>query len=292
MWCWCSSKDAVAPGGLLPGKDLLKAVALSCISYFELEEFKKNTEYFKADDIQFMEDKVVDTQLYIVLSKTDRILYVAFRGTTSAVDRKMDRTGALVALDGICDPRHPRSQLKVVEGFKMQLDAVKDRLLKYIDDHINDFDELFICGHSLGAAVATIFAAVYGHHNSSKATPINKIVKCITIGCPRVGNKHFARYYNSLISPENHWRVYNHRDFIAKIALPIVTHHIPGNSVRIHGSDSNKYTVIQKDTKAVPIMFVDGLSAHDSDLYMKSVAGFFPELKADHAELTKYWTDN
>lgn len=284
---WCGSKSSIAPLGDSPGKDLLKAMALSQNAYRDVDEFRKRAEYFQPDVIELIQDKEVDTQVYVLLSKSTRTLYVAFRGTSSAKDAKADATVSLVPV-GYSDPNHPTHVLKVVKGFHAQFAAVKDKLFKFASDNAADFDEILITGHSLGAALATIFAPAYCNHCASSSVPLASSVKCITFGCPRVGNRPFGRYYNHCISAPNHWRVHNHRDPIAKVPPALWAHHIPGNTFRIRGSDNDRYSHTHSDTKAIPVLCWDTAKYHATELYLDSIVKIFPELQADHAEIIKH----
>lgn len=291
MWFRTGSSRSIAPdGSLLPGMDFLKAIALSNHCYYDKEEFTKRAAYFKFDVIELIEDKSVDTQLFVGLSRSSRILYIAFRGTSSDKDIAIDKKGKLVPLN-VVDPKQPKEVIKVVEGFNMQLSAVNEKIFHLIDEHAADFDELFLTGHSLGAALATIFVPVYHHHNKSLVTPLSKTIKCITYGSPRVGNRAFTKFYSSCIDPANHWRIYNYRDLISKISIPSMGfYHVPGNTVRIKGNWSNyRYVLVQEDSGAIPIPIWDMALGHCTRRYMRSISSFFPELKEDHAELVKYF---
>lgn len=286
MWCGSKSNSAVGPAPTLPGKDLLQASALCQFSYSDPDQFRKETTYFKPDIIELVEDKATDAQVYVMLCKTDRVLYVAFRGTSSKKDMAADNKTKSVPL-GIADPNQPNEKIEVVEGFMSQLIPVKERLLKFIEDNAVDFDELFITGHSLGGALATIFVTIFHHHNAARASPLSKNVKCVTYGCPRVGNVPFTKFYTSCIPPANHWRVHHIRDIISRMPPPITHFHVPGNAVCIRGFWSDRYTVEQEDTLGFPRLGWDGLKFHQTVPYLKSTGGFFPGLKEEYDQFLK-----
>ncbi len=68
---------------------------------------------------------------------------------------------------------------------------------------------LSIAGHSLGAALATLFAIDFAHkHPEAK-------IRVITFASPRVGDPEFVRDYNARV-PET-WRIDNEPDFVPDI---------------------------------------------------------------------------
>ena len=68
-----------------------------------------------------------------------------------------------------------------------ECEGLEERLFEKIDKELKKDKkcELFVTGHSLGGALATIFGARYALVHS------NHKIKVITFGCPRVGNRNF-----------------------------------------------------------------------------------------------------
>ena len=129
--------------------------------------------------VKWIDDKKSDTQAFVAMK--GKSLYVVFRGTSSKKDAQNDASIDKVPfiLEGD----------KVHIGFKSSWDAVKDIVIKTIDK-MSGYDKIVVCGHSLGAAVATLCA-----YNLSHVYDIN--IECCTIGSPRVGNKTFKNNYDS-----------------------------------------------------------------------------------------------
>jgi len=67
--------------------------------------------------------------------------------------------------------------------------------------------QVFVTGHSLGAAVAVHCAAELGASSHSLGYPIDGVY---TYGQPRVGNQAFADFY--MVGTQVSWRVTHHRD--------------------------------------------------------------------------------
>lgn len=128
----------------------------------------------------FYSDKETDLQVGIYLS--DKIT-VAFRGTESMKDKMYDLNATKTKLS---------NNIYVHEGFYNQLLNSKiykrfhNNLMLLISEH-NDC-EIYITGHSLGGALATLFGYIL-------ANEINKKINIISFASPRVGNYSFKRAF-------------------------------------------------------------------------------------------------
>lgn len=92
---------------------------------------------------------------------------------------------------------------KVHVGFKGEL----DKLWPKIEKALAKVDVLYITGHSLGAAMATIAAS----RLQGKAQAL------VTFGSPRVGNAEFVRNLNI-----DHYRVQNNCDDVTKVPFSLM----------------------------------------------------------------------
>ncbi|MFD2114851.1 Mbeg1-like protein [Paenibacillus yanchengensis] len=124
---------------------------------------------------------------------------VAFRGTSSAVDWISD----FIAQQTTFSPVKQAGQTH--KGFTDIYLSMREQLLDILLQTPLD-RPLFITGHSLGGALATL-AALDLSHNSQYQQPI-----VYTFGAPRVGDPTFARYYNKYIA--THWRYQNEFDIV------------------------------------------------------------------------------
>ena len=107
----------------------------------------------------------------------DRFAALAFRGTEA--DRIGDIKADAKAVQTTC-PTGGR----VHSGFKEQYDDVASRVEKLLDREEVKGKPLFIAGHSLGGAVATIAAR--------RLTAAHRVAACYTYGSPRVGTEHWS----------------------------------------------------------------------------------------------------
>ncbi|CAK9166987.1 unnamed protein product [Ilex paraguariensis] len=72
---------------------------------------------------------------------------------------------------------------------------------------------VYVTGHSLGGALATLLALELSSSQLAKCGAIN--VTMYNFGSPRVGNRRFADVYNEKV--KDSWRVVNHRDIIPTV---------------------------------------------------------------------------
>jgi len=142
-----------------------------------------------------------DTQAFVATN--DRLTVVSFRGTepNSLSDWLTDAHTSLVT--------GPLGA-KVHAGFYWSLREA----WKIVDDCVADFDRrrgkpLWITGHSLGGALATLAAARW----LSAGRPVQGIY---TYGQPRAGDEDFARSFNFAFRPHT-FRFVNNNDLVSRV---------------------------------------------------------------------------
>jgi len=139
-----------------------------------------------------------DTQAFLVANKDYAVL--AFRGTevSKKTDIKTDAEAMKVStIEG-----------KVHKGFIDAYKSVEDQVLAGIKK-IGSLP-LYITGHSLGAALATVAT----QHLERDHILRDQIAACYTFGSPRVGNREFDRDFKSAI-----YRVVNTTDIVTVVPL-------------------------------------------------------------------------
>lgn len=176
---------------------LLTFAKLSAITYDNPKESKSKFKALGYDIVEFFDVK--GAQAYLLKGSDDYVL--SFRGTE--VSQPSDVLADLKAGKNV-----EASGGKVHVGFKGELNKV----WPVIERAIADIDTLYVTGHSLGAAMATIAA-------SRMQT---KVATLITFGSPRAGNKEFV---NSLTV--THYRVQNNCDDVTKVPFMLMgfAHH-------------------------------------------------------------------
>lgn len=128
---------------------------------------------------------------------------------------------AALVLRGTNDPRDwltnfnaiPNGWAKgglVHKGFAKALDLVWDKVKASLETNVPSDCPLFIAGHSLGAALATLAASV------------RRPRALYTFGSPRVGNDEFG----ATLAGVNVFRVVNNRDAVTTVPPPLPFHHV------------------------------------------------------------------
>jgi hypothetical protein len=142
--------------------------------------------------------KETDTQAFLAKS-IDGYAVLAFRGTeiSKRQDLKIDAQAMRVSvLEG-----------RIHGGFRIAYESVA----KEIEKSILRLDiPLYITGHSLGAALATVATQRLEHHLKIREI----IAACYTFGSPRVGDSHYDIEFKSPI-----YRVVNTTDVVTVIPL-------------------------------------------------------------------------
>jgi hypothetical protein len=143
--------------------------------------------------------KETDTQAFLAQSE-DGYAVLAFRGTevSKRQDVKIDAQAMRVSvLEG-----------RIHSGFRTAYDSVAKEIEKSVLK-LNDVP-LYITGHSLGAALATVATQSLEHHIKIR----EMIAACYTFGSPRVGDIHYDIEFKSPI-----YRVVNTTDVVTVIPL-------------------------------------------------------------------------
>lgn len=178
---------------------------------------------------EFIENRY-DLQAGVTISDKQHRIVVVFRGSDSLKDFVQDVKINKVSLG---------DNVRVHDGFYQQLMGNYDQLESIVKKLLQDNPtyQLYVTGHSLGGALATL----YGYMLSNK---IDQYITIMTFGSPRVGNYKFM---DSFMKKPNivHYRITNGRDVIT--ALPIVNYYHTGYHIILDNHRIN----IQNDKNCV-----------------------------------------
>ena len=161
---------------------LLKSLTtFAVLSYQDKEKVKKEIDSLVdlVEDYEWFSESnsLVDTQGFFFRDKKSGHAVICFRGTKGKVDLLTD---VLVKPRGMLtyDSTKYYKTYFVHSGFQKALELVWPKLENFLSKCNN---QVFICGHSLGGALATIVGArlVLSEHK-------NKFGGLVTIGSPRV----------------------------------------------------------------------------------------------------------
>ena len=163
--------------------------------------------------LSIIDSATTDTRA--VIYQTEQDIIVAFRGTRSLRNFVTDIRARRV-------PLFAGSEAEVHEGFQCALNSVCDALLSSVEEMAGGpaTPRLWITGHSLGAALAKLFAI------RCKLA----IAGVYTFGEPRVGNAAFRDYYNALLKSCT-FRVVDGEDFITRIPWLLALYRHSGTEI-------------------------------------------------------------
>ncbi|WOL05772.1 hypothetical protein Cni_G14503 [Canna indica] len=185
------------------------------------------TSFIKSDfeKICFLDNPSTDTQVAIWRDSLRRRLVVAFRGTEQSKWKDL-RTDLMLLPAGLNPERlcgDFNQEVQVHSGFLNAYDSVKNRIMALIklsigfesEDYLESVPtwKVYVTGHSLGGALATLLALELSLSQMAKHGKIS--VTMYNFGSPRVGNRRFAELYNEKV--KDSWRIVNHRDIIPTV---------------------------------------------------------------------------
>ena len=136
------------------------------------------------------------------IASSDQVTVMSFTGSEFDLDTWQEN------IDALFSPGPFGSDDRVHRGFNLGVSQIKDDLITKIETLKYNGTPLFITGHSLGGAIANIFAAHLFHKEI-------KPYSIYTFGAPRVGCKKFKQLYN-YISKERSFRVVNRHDVVPR----------------------------------------------------------------------------
>ena len=154
---------------------------------------------------------------YVAVSHTVKVIAIAFRGSECFEQAFIQFVETLVS------PKEPflsrgKVQTYWKRGFEKLWPSMESKVKALIAD--NRSYKIWVTGHSLGGAMASLASAWLSYYNVASR---EKIVS-YTFGMPRVGNFDYAFHHDHLFS--NTWRVVNKDDAVPhfpSLASPSIT---------------------------------------------------------------------
>lgn len=199
------------------GYSLATAYALAQaaeLSYRSPNEITKQVWSWEFPQFKFLDCDT--TQAYVM--GNDRAIVVAFRGTEMKnIQDWMTDFQASLSSEG---------QGKVHKGFQDALDHIWEALLVTILQFRTQNQPLFLTGHSLGGALATLA----GFRFMKAKQTVNALY---TYGSPRVGDRDFRSAFNALLLDRT-FRFVNDEDCVARLPLKILGYCHVGQKCRFN----------------------------------------------------------
>ena len=193
---------------------------LSGIAYSNLKDAKSQAKKLGFTTIEFYDKD--GAQAYRFMNKSD--IVIACRGTqpNEFNDIRADLRAVPVMAETVG---------KVHLGFKNEVDDLWPMVCEDINRKANIKKDLWFCGHSLGAAMATIMASRCLHNQE-----LNDPLELYTYGSPRVG---WRKYVNSLGIVHHRW--VNNNDIVTGVPLWLMgyVHHGDKHYLNAYGKVRN-----------------------------------------------------
>lgn len=204
---------------------------------------------------KFISDPHTDIQACITECEGKKRICIVFRGSESMSDWYHD---LLITKHKLTD------DIRVHKGFYTQLHSNKiyDELVTDIQTILkaNPDYEIFVTGHSLGAALSTLFGYMLSH-------TIKNMVTIVSFASPRVGNYEWKKSFENTTNLI-HYRVSNKRDVVT--AFPLYKYYHVGKNIEL--SDDTFILFENSDNKKwyeETILTCWSISEHSCELYYK-----------------------
>lgn len=211
------------------------------------------------EDTVIIDNKKTDTQGFMAIR--DGALLISFRGSQETKDWINDFN----AWHTVVPYGNYESDIRVHRGFLGCYKSVRGEILKHVGSLRDKITQIFVTGHSLGGALATL-CAVDIQYNFGKCFKLD----VYTTGAPSVGNKAFARSYNNRVPDTT--RTYIRSDVVPKLPPWWFGFLIHGGYKHVEVSNPigprDFWTGLRYFFK-VKKKFAENVTNHSIDLYLK-----------------------
>ena len=223
-----------------------KHARMADIAYKDEKEAKKEYKKLGWSSHVFLDND--GAQCHIVWNADE--MAICFRGTEPS-----ELSDILADLNAW--PKKSMTDGWVHSGFRGELDKIWEQVEAMASEY-NEKD-LTICGHSLGAAMATIC--------TSRIEEFRTVEGLYTFGSPRAGTRSFVKGIKT-----EHWRFVNNNDVVTAVPLALMGYKHHGNLVYInHYGKIRKLTGWQKmkdKFRGWKSGLLDGVADHGMNNYV------------------------
>ena len=227
---------------------------VSALAYHDGTRAKKEVNKIGFNNYKFFDNDGAQCHIF----ENSEHIIIAFRGTEPK--QMSDIKADLLAIK-----RKSKTEGRVHMGFKLELRKLWSSIEGVLQR--NKTKKLWITGHSLGGAMATLCAS-----RLEEREPI-----LYTYGSPRVGGKEFCDGMQV-----THYRFVNNNDMVTRVPLWIMGYRHHGNLTYInHYGNIRSMTSYQRFKDKMrgrwaairKLQFFDGIRDHDISKYCKKLKG-------------------
>eukprot|EP00750_Incisomonas_marina_P031956 INCI861.1.p1 GENE.INCI861.1~~INCI861.1.p1 ORF type:complete len:400 (+),score=67.66 INCI861.1:95-1294(+) len=221
---------------------------------------------------QIMTDTKLDTQGFVIAHPDANAITISFRGTElTAANEKLDIDCLLDNFQTQVTDNQPSvtSGWDVADGFSNAYLSLRDQMetnFQWALGQVGPSPKVYITGHSLGAAMATVAAADFALGN---ATSLVGNVEVITFAAPRSGNTAYATGISQLLP--NWWSVQNFFDQIPHLPLQVQGYRHVTNIVIVGPNDGNIVEVTPPTDDEHFNITANPISFHYTSAYMSQL---------------------
>jgi hypothetical protein len=232
---------------------------------------------FRFSNWTFLADEDTDAQATCCYDKQDGVCWVAFRGTQTPEDIMCDAYTFQSHSRSLCDARPETSSVRVHSGFSLQYQSLRPKVDKFVAEHVSTnlrhskSTRVYVTGHSLGAALAMLYAT--GLKAGAADVRGVEAVECFALGCPRVGNRAFAKFVERLTRAEEPMRFRVRRLVLGRdpvTDIPCIGYVHAGEAIRISRTGADATTDFRVFRCWWPLLYCD-FSDHDLGAYLHAV---------------------
>ncbi len=209
--------------------------------------------------IDFISDEETDLQVAITISERTKRISIVFRGSESKADWYYDLQ---------VFKRKLHDDVYVHKGFWNQLhinnnyEKIKKKVNELLAIEENKDFEVIVTGHSLGAALSTLFGYEYSLEIPQKVT-------VVSFASPRVGDGGWREAFDGRENLK-HYRVSNNRDVVT--AAPMFWYKHVGINIHLSDTKTEIFENYSYNTWWKYSLFnCFSVGDHDIDLYYKNL---------------------
>lgn len=262
---------------------------------YEERKVKKIPLNFKDPDFdiscerfEYSRDLPPDVQA-LWLESSDQVI-IAFRGTE--FNNPIDWATDLATAFQLNHEYLPFWERNVHKGFQSAFEILSRWLYESIEVFLKQNEDastkpVFLTGHSMGGAIATLVANALMERNTKESAERRLNLKALyTFGSPRVGNRDFAEYFESLRRSQGVgvYRIVNKNDLVSK--TPCVDYHHLGSTIQLLSGVQGNFPAPEVQVLANPRSEGFRYCAYGSRL-MESLLQF-EKLSQEHSLLSYY----